>query len=130
MANKPSVTVSAAKSVTTGKWRKDYEPSAVWAGNMAYSDGPVPIEIEVDSDGNGVLRRRRMVSDDASFRRSLARPWSSRLISTPSDLDREIVEARRATLSSERVWNRADTRDPGGYQVEYLLCDGKSHSVE
>jgi hypothetical protein len=49
--------LSAPRSrVTTGKWRKDYEPSAVWAGNMVYSDSPVPIEIEVDSDGKGVLR--------------------------------------------------------------------------
>ena len=129
----PSVTVSAAKSVTTGKWRKDYEPSAVWAGNMAYSDGPVPIEIEVDSDGNGVLR-----SADGWF------PIMRSTVSgkamefevdfdeiAPSDLDREIVKRAAAILSSERVWNRADTRECSPADTKWsIYCAMEKATVE
>ncbi len=129
----PTVTISTAKAVTTGKWRKDSEPSAVWAGNMVYSDGPVPIEIEMDSDGKGVLR-----SGDGWFpiTRSTA---SGKALEfevdfeeiAPSDLDREIVKRAAAILSSERVWNRADTRDCSPSDTKWsIYCAMEKATIE
>lgn len=129
----PTVTISTAKSVTTGKWRKDSQPSAVWAGNMVYSDGPVPIEIEMDSDGKGVLR-----SADGwfSIMRSTA-PGKAMEFEVdfeeiaPSDLDREIVKRAAAILWSETLWNRADTRECSPSDTKWsIYCAMEKATIE
>jgi len=111
----PTVTISRAKGITTGRWRKDSEPTAVWAGNIMYADDVVPIEIEVYTDGKGVLR-----SEDDGWFPIYQSTISNRALQfeidfgtevAPSDLDREIVKRAAAILSSEAVWNRADTRE-------------------
>lgn len=129
----PTVTISTAKSVTTGKWRNDSEPSAVWAGNMVYSDGPVPIEIEMDSDGKGVLR-----SADGWFpiMRSTASGKAMEFEVdfdeiAPSDLDREIVKRAAAILSSEKVWDRADTRECSPSDAKWsIYCAMEKATIE
>jgi hypothetical protein len=109
----PKVSLAMAERITTGKWRSESEPRAVWAGKITYSDDEVPIEVEIHPGDRGVLRSadgwypisRSMISDNAlKFEVDFANEIP------PSDLDREIVEHAAAILSSEAVWNRADTR--------------------
>ena len=110
----PTFTIKPVKAITTGTWRKSSEPSSAWAGDIRYSDDVVPIEIEIHSGGKGVLRSadgwflilRTAISGsamefDVDFDHEVP----------PSDLDREIVQRATAILSSELVWNRADTRE-------------------
>src|SRR6266567_5454683 len=52
----PGLTIAPAKAITTGVWRKGVNPTAVWAGDLNYSDGPDQIEIEIYARGSGVLR--------------------------------------------------------------------------
>jgi hypothetical protein len=130
----PTVEISTAKAITTGRWRKDSEPTAVWAGNITYSDDVVPIEIEIYLDGKGVLR-----SADGWF------PISRSVISgkamefeidfdnevPPSELDHEIVRRAAAILSSEAVWNRADTRDCSPEDTKWsIYCAMEKATIE
>jgi hypothetical protein len=109
----PALTIYSSKAITTGKWHKDSEPSSVWAGDIKWSDGVVPIEIEVYPDGKGVLRSQ----DDGWFPIDRSKISASALQFEidfgnevpPCDLDREIIKRAAAILSSEAVWNRADT---------------------
>lgn len=110
----PTLTLAPAAGVTTGRWRRNSEPSAVWAGKITYSDDMGRIEMEIYPDGKGILR-----SPDGWF------PISHSMFSTkaieldvdfvnevpPSELDREIVQRAATILSSEVVWNRDDTRN-------------------
>ena len=50
------MTVTRAKQITTGNWRKSSQPIAVWAGKFTYSDDEVPIEIEIHPERKGVFR--------------------------------------------------------------------------
>ncbi len=129
----PTVTISIAKSVTTGKWRKDSEPSAVWAGNMVYSDGPVPIEIEMDSDGKGVLRSADgwfpIMRSTASGKAMEFEVDFDEIV--PSDLDRDIVKRAAAILSSETLWNRADTRECSSADTKWsIYCAMEKATIE
>ena len=56
----PVFTLSHAKAITTGVWRKDAQPTEVWAGTMADAEGPVNYE---SRHGAEVLTRR--TSSDA-----------------------------------------------------------------
>lgn len=130
----PAITFRTAKAVTTGRWRKYAEPRAVWAGNITYSDDVVPIEIEIYPDGKGVLRSadgwfpisRSVVSGkamrfDVDFENEVP----------PSDLDREIVQRASAILSSEAVWNRADTRECSPADTKWsIYCAMEKATIE
>jgi len=110
----PTLTIASARAITTGVWRKGAGPTKVWAGDITYSDDVDQIEIEIYTGGSGILR-----TSDGWF------PISKFTLTTeamefqidfshevpPSDLDREIVQRAAMILSSESVWNRADTRD-------------------
>src|SRR4029077_18000239 len=51
------VIIAPAKAVTTGVWRKNVNPTLVWAGDMTESDSPNwPLEVEIYDKGSGVLR--------------------------------------------------------------------------
>jgi hypothetical protein len=108
------MTIAPAKSITTGMWRKGDDPTAVWAGDMTDSGSPnAAIEIEIHRGGFGVLR-----TEYGWFAVSAYSPATSTLqfqVDTsrelpPSDLDLQIVRRAAAILSSDSVWNRADTR--------------------
>ncbi len=131
----PALTIHSSKAITTGRWRKDYEPSSVWAGEIAWSDGAVPIEIEVYSDGKGILRSQ----DDGWF------PIYRSTISTralqfevdfgnevpPSDLDHEILKRAAAILSSEAVWNRSDSRECSPTETKWsIYCAMEKATIE
>ena len=103
----PSVTVSAAKSVTTGKWRKDYEPSAVWA-KLSFPTALVPIETAVD---------RMAMANERHGWFSCFDCFSARPMSSEVDFDEMLPIWIAKSLSVRgsivrRVWNR-DTRSSG-----------------
>lgn len=109
----PTLVLTSAEKITTGRWRKDSEPTAVWAGKMTYSDDADPIEAEIYLGGKGILRtsdgwypisRFTVTAQALDFEVDFANEVP------PSDLDREIVQRAAGILSSEAVWNRADTR--------------------
>ena len=131
----PALIIHSSKAIMTGRWRKDAEPSSTWAGEMKWSDGVVPIEIEVYSDGEGVLRSQ----DDGWFPIDKSTISSSALQfeidfgrEVPaSNLDREIINRAAAILSSEAMWNRADTREcsPSGAKWS-IYCAMEKATVE
>jgi len=110
----PRLQLAAAKAVTTGRWRKDVEPSAVYAGEMTDAGhANTPIELEIYSGGSGVLRTEYGWFPVSAFAASTA-TIQFQLDPThevpASGLDREIVQRADAILSSAAVWNRADNR--------------------
>lgn len=130
----PILTVSAAPAVTTGVWRAGPKPIAVWAGNMRFPGGAVPVEIEVYSEGPGVLRSGVNWALVTSFSRS---PDTLRFdldVSQPvppSDLDRDIVRRAAEIISSESVWDRADDRKCGAEDKTWsIYCAMHRASIE
>jgi len=131
----PVLIIHSSQAITTGRWRKDFEPSSVWAGEIRWSDGVVPIEIEVYPDGKGVLRSQ----DDGWFPIDKSTISSSALQFEidfghevpPSDLDREILKRAAAILSSEAVWNRADTRECSPSDTKWsIYCAMEKATIE
>jgi pimeloyl-ACP methyl ester carboxylesterase len=52
-----TLTITPAKTITTGVWRNGANPTSIWAGDMTASGSPNwPIEVEVYKEGSGVLR--------------------------------------------------------------------------
>jgi len=130
----PALTIAPAKAITTGVWRNGVNPTAVWAGEITYSDDKDQIEIEIYAGGSGVLR-----NSDGWF------PVSNFVLSTnalecqidfahevpPSDLDRQIVQRAAVILSSESVWNRADTRECAAAGTKWsIYCAMQRATVE
>ncbi len=130
----PTMTLASAKKITTGRWRKDSEPSAVWAGKITYSDDVVPVELEIHRGGAGVLRTaegwfpisRSVVSGngmefDVDFGNEVP----------ASGLDREIIQRAAAILSSQAVWNRADTRECPPTDTKWsIYCAMETATIE
>jgi hypothetical protein len=109
-----TMTIAPAKMITTGVWRKGDDPAAVWAGDMTDSGFPnAAIEIEIHQGGSGVLRTEYGWFAVSGYSRATStlrfQVDTSREI-PPSDLDLQIVQRAAAILSSDSVWNRADTR--------------------
>jgi hypothetical protein len=108
------LTIAPVKGITTGMWRKDANPSSVWAGEMTESGSHNwPLEIEVYDRGSGVLRSEygwfpvlefTHTGEKVHFKVDALHPIP------PNDLDREIIARASAILSNETSWNRADTR--------------------
>jgi hypothetical protein len=110
----PTATLAPAKKITSGRWHKDSEPSAVWAGKITYSDDVDPIELEIYPDGKGILRTADGWFPIArSFISGNALEFDVDFVNEvpPSGLDREIIQHAASILSSEAVWNRTDTRE-------------------
>jgi hypothetical protein len=108
------LTIAPTKAITTGVWRKNANPTAVWAGDMTESGSPNwPLEVEIYDQGSGVLRSEygwfpvsefTATAKVVRFQIDIAHPVP------PNDLDREIVQRAAAILSTEAAWNRGDTR--------------------
>jgi hypothetical protein len=111
----PSFTLSPAKAIASGVWRKGARPTEVWAGTMTDSGhSDAAIEIEIYPDGTGALRSEQGWFGVSGFLRSGQAVRFQLDVSReipPSDLDREIVQRAAGILSSESVWNRADDRE-------------------
>jgi hypothetical protein len=110
----PTLTLAPARSITSGVWRRDVQPDAVWAGTMADEDSPnLPLELEVYAGGSGVLRTEYgwfPVSGLTQSAQTLRFELDAGREVPPSALDREILERAAAILSIEAAWNRADNR--------------------
>jgi len=107
----PIFTIARATSITTGMWRKDAQPTSVWAGSMA--DPDAPIEIELYAGGAGVMRTEYgwfPVSAFDAGGSTLTFQVDAAHEVAPNALDREIVRRAAAILTNDAVWNRADNR--------------------
>ena len=103
-----TLTIAKAKAITSGVWRKDAEPVAVWSGTMGD-----PVELELYDGGAGILRTSDgwfAVTSFVSNAESVHFQFDSSHEVPPSDLDREIVRRAAVMISSSAVWNRADNR--------------------
>lgn len=111
----PTFRITAADSITSGRWRSDTKPTSVWHGEVIFPPprNSSPIEIERYADGTGVLRtivgwfpisRFQLSTEAIRFRLDPARQVA------PSALDRQIIERAAALLSTEAKWDRADDR--------------------
>ena len=130
----PILKIAPAKAITTGKWRKGAGPTAVWAGDITYSDDVDQIEIEVYAGGSGVLRNSdgwfpiwkfALSTNALEFQADFSHEVP------PSDLDREIVQRAATILSSESVWNRADTRECAATDTKWsIYCAMQKATVE
>ena len=110
----PTLTVSSATSLKSGRYQKAIEPKAIYAGDMKIPTGAVSVEIEIYDGGTGILRPQGLTwlvvsnavtrSDVIEFTLDVAKTVP------PSDLDREIVTRAASILKSEAVWDRADDR--------------------
>jgi hypothetical protein len=86
--------ITPARTITTGVWRKDAAPTAVWFGDMTDTGSPnYPIEIELYSGGSGIMRTEFGWYAVAGF--------------TASPTVRFQLDT---ILSSPSAWNRADNR--------------------
>ena len=99
----------------TGMWRRDVQPTAVWAGSMTdagYRDAAV--EIEIYNGGSGVLRTEYgwfPVPDFDARGTTLTFQVDSVHEVLPNALDREILGRAATVLSNIAVWNRSDNRN-------------------
>ena len=113
----PTLIVSSATSLKSGRYQKTIEPKAFFAGEMKIPAGAVPVEIEIYEGGSGILRPQGLTwlvvanaiirSDVMEFTVDAARTVP------PSDLDRDIIMRAASILKSEAVWDRADDRQCG-----------------
>jgi hypothetical protein len=109
----PTLKVAPAARITSGTWRKDVQPTAVWAGDISTGGASERVEIEIYDGGTGLLRTEYgwFPISDFQRERSLVRfRVDTAHEIAPGDLDREIVKRAALILSSESVWNRADDR--------------------
>jgi hypothetical protein len=109
----PTMTLAARANEIDGVWRRDADPSAVWAGTMSDADDPnAPIELETYG-GAGILRTVYgwfYANDIRATAQGLTLDVDSAHEVPPNDLDRAIVQRAAAMLSSTSVWNRKDNR--------------------
>lgn len=129
------ITIARATSITTGVWRTDIQPTAVWAGSMtAAESSDAPVEIEAYAGGAGVLR-----TEYGWFPISAVEFGASRLQFKvdgehevpPNTLDRDILQHAAAILTSDSVWNRADDRQcPPTATTWSIYCAEERASIE
>jgi hypothetical protein len=110
----PKMKLRPAPAIVSGRWRKDAEPTAVWAGDMTDEGHPnADIELELYNGGSGVMRTEYGWFPVSGFR-ATASLMTFDLDTThtiaANELDREIVRRADALLSSAEAWNRADNR--------------------
>ena len=107
------VTLKAASMIASGRWRRGTDPVTMWAGQATASGNTSPIELEIYSDGTGVLRTERgwyPVSRFTGTTAQLTFELDTTQTVPPSELDREIIRRADALLTSDAVWNRHDDR--------------------
>lgn len=111
---KQTLTIREVSALTTGRYRSDAVPAAMYAGESRMSAGAWPVELELYKDGTGILRVEGAtwlpVAAAAIRTNTLAFDLNPGKTVPPSDLDRKIVERAAAILSNEAVWDRADDR--------------------
>jgi hypothetical protein len=126
----PAMMLAPAAAITSGIWRDDVRPSAVWAGD---ADRDSPIEIEVYSGGWGIMRTEYGWFPVTNFASSptLSFDVDAGHEIVPGALDEQIVRRAAEILSSDRWWNRADDRRcPAGAKTWSIYCALAKATVE
>ena len=117
LGENPTLKVSSVSSIKSGRYRKDAVPSSIYAGEMRIPAGVVAVEIELYSDGAGILRSEGLtwlvVATSKATAGVLELGLDVARTVPPSELDRDIITRAAAILSSEAVWDRADDRQCG-----------------
>ncbi len=129
------LSLAPAASITSGAWRRDAKPAAVWAGTIASAEVPAnPVEIELYADRHGAMRTAfgwfRVAQSHASAT-TLRIDVDAEHEVAPSTVDREIVERASRILADERAWNRADNRRcPDAATTWSIYCAMQKATVE
>jgi len=114
LGEKPTLVVSSATSLKSGRYRKDAGPTSLYSGEMRIAAGTVPIEIELFAAGAGILRPDGLnwlvLENSSTSAATLEFDVNPAKSVPPSDLDRDIVTRAASILASEAVWDRADDR--------------------
>jgi hypothetical protein len=131
----PKMTISPAKTISSGRWRRNLTPSAVWAGEMTdEGQSNAAIELELYPGGTGVLRTIYGWYPVRGFTQAADKlAFELRADSTvlAFELDRDIVRRAAALLSSTSVWNRADNRVcPRSAKTLSIYCAMERASIE
>jgi hypothetical protein len=133
----PKMKLRSAKAIATGRWRRDADPTAVWAGDMTDEGSPnadLELELYGAPGASGVLRTEYgwyAVSAFKSTANSITFDLDTTASVTPNDIDREIVRRADALLSSVSVWNRADNRRcPGSAKTWSIYCAMQRAAVD
>jgi hypothetical protein len=123
-----------AAAVSSGAWRDDVQPVAIWAGNMTGEGSPsFPLELETFADASGVLRTEYgwfpvthfVSSPNLSFDLDVAREVA------PNAMDEKIVRRAMDILSTPAVWNRADNRRcPAKATTWSIYCAMQKASID
>ena len=117
LGGNPTLTLSRAQSLKTGRYRKDADPVAIYSGEARGRGGTAAIEFEVYTGGAGILRPDGLtwlvVSKTTALPDRLEFDVDAGKTVPPSELDRDIIIRASAILSSEAVWDRADDRECG-----------------
>jgi hypothetical protein len=110
----PVFSIAPSKSITTGIWRQNLSPKAVWAGVLKNAGDPdYPVEIEVYTQGTGVLRSEYgwfSVSGFSSDKSAVKFQMDASHEVAPGPFDLAILKRADAILKSADVWNRTDNR--------------------
>jgi hypothetical protein len=129
----PTFELKPAAAATSGVWRSDLKPSAVWTGAMTLESYKFPVTLEVYGGGHGLLRTEMgwfSVSDLAQSSDVTFTLDASQEVK-PEALDRKIVERAAQILSSDAVWNRKDNRKcPDGATTWSLYCAMQKAVIE
>jgi hypothetical protein len=131
----PTLIIAPADAITTGIWRKSDKPMTIWTGAIKGNSGEMQaIEIEIYDGGSGVMRsaaRWFPVSGFALANETLVFQLDTTSEVPPNELDREIIRHAAALLSSESVWNRADTRVCAATDTKWsIYCAIKQATIE
>ena len=114
LGGRPTLTLSTATSLKSGRYRKGADPIAIYSGDVRGPNGAVFIELEVYTGGSGILRPEGLswlvVANLVTPSDRLEFDVDADKTVPPSDLDREIISRAASILSSEAVWDRADDR--------------------
>jgi hypothetical protein len=110
----PTLTLRTAVAISTGVWRKDLHPAAVWAGDITEEGSSnEPVEMELYSGHTGVLRTEYgwfPVTQFAESPSTLSFDLDASHEVAPNALDEEIIRKAASILSTTEAWNRADNR--------------------
>jgi hypothetical protein len=129
----PKMTLAPTPAITTGVWRRDVQPAAVWAGTMTDDGDTDRLEMELYAGGRGVLRTAYGWFPVTHFAESegVTFDLEASLEVKPNALDTEIVRRAAAILSSDSVWNRADNRKcPAEATTWSIYCAMEKATIE
>jgi hypothetical protein len=130
---KPAMTLAPEAAIRTGVWRTDLQPASAWFGSMTGADA-TPLELEIYTGGWGVLRTPYgwvPVTHFTGDATALAFDVDASREIAPNAVDAAIIRRAAAILSSDAVWNRADTRDcPASATTWSIYCAMEKATIE